>query len=114
LIYWRQALDALEGNRELLGELVDIYREECPKLRAEIAASLQSGDLPRLRRAAHTLKGALGHLAAADAAQLAQQIEDQARHGSADAIHVLWPRLETQLDEINPALAAFPQAKAIK
>jgi HPt (histidine-containing phosphotransfer) domain-containing protein len=113
-INWRQALDAIDGNRELLGELIDIFRGECPKLRAEIAASLQSGDLPGLRRAAHTLKGALGHLGAASAVQLAQQIEDHARGASADAIHRLWPRLQTQLDEINQALSHFPQVEAIK
>jgi two-component system, sensor histidine kinase and response regulator len=113
-INWQQALDAIDGNRELLGELIDIFREECPKLRAEIAASLQSGNLPGLRRAAHTLKGALGHLGAAGAVQLAQQIEDHARRASADAIHPLWPLLQTQLDEINQALDQFHQPETIK
>jgi len=113
-IDWQQALDAIEGNRELLGELIGIFREECPKLRSEIATSLQSGDLPGLRRAAHTLKGALGHLAAGNGVQLAQQIEDHARRGSAEAIHPLWPLLQTQLDEINQALSHFPQVEAIK
>jgi PAS domain S-box-containing protein len=113
-IDWQQALGAIEGNRELLGELIDIFREECPKLRAEIESSLQSGDLPGLRRAAHTLKGALSHLAAASAVQLAQQIEDHARRENAAAVHPLWPLLQTQLDEINRALDDFPQVEAIK
>jgi HPt (histidine-containing phosphotransfer) domain-containing protein len=113
LIDWQQALDAIDGNRELLAELIQIYREECPKLRGEIAASLQSGDMPGLRRAAHTLKGALGHLAAAGTAQLAQQVEDHARRDNATAIHPLWPLLQTQLDEINEALDHFSQPEAI-
>ena len=30
------ALESVDGNRQLLAELVEIFREECPKLRAEI------------------------------------------------------------------------------
>lgn len=113
LIDWQQALDALDGNRELLSELIEIYREECPKLRAEIAVSLESADMPGLRRAAHTLKGALGHLAAANGLQLAQQIEDHVRCNDATAIHPLWPLLQTQLDEIDQALGHFSYPEAI-
>jgi CheY-like chemotaxis protein len=104
---WPQALESLDGNRQLLGELIDIYREECPKLRAEIETALAAGDLPSLRRAAHTLKGALSHLAAGRALKLAQQVEDRARDQNLTAAGALWPRLRSELDQLNPLLDEF-------
>ncbi|HZZ28100.1 MAG TPA: response regulator [Pirellulales bacterium] len=106
-INWRQALESLDGNRQLLGELIDIFREECPKLRGEIGTAIDAGDLPGLRRAAHTLKGALGHLAAGSAQQLAQQVEDLARGQNLQGAIILWPRLQAELDQLTPALAEF-------
>jgi two-component system, sensor histidine kinase and response regulator len=104
---WDQALSALQGDRKLLAELIEIFREECPKLRDEIAAAIESGDAKTLQRAAHTLKGSLGHLAAADAHLLAEQIEIHARRGELAAAAALWNKLIAELDEMNPILAAF-------
>jgi HPt (histidine-containing phosphotransfer) domain-containing protein len=106
-IDWPQALETLDGNRELLVELIDIFREECPKLRAEIETAFAAGDLPGLRRSAHTLKGALAHLAAGPARELAQQVEDYARQQNLASASALWPQLQSELDQLNPVLDEF-------
>ena len=49
-------MEAVDGNRQLLLELIDIFHEECPKLRQEIGAAIAAVDLPGLRRAVHTLR----------------------------------------------------------
>ena len=113
-INWQLALEAVDGNRQLLGELVEIFREECPKLRAEIAAAIQASDLPLLRRSAHTLKGALAHLAAASAVTVAQEIEDHARHQCLEPAAALWPRLQGQLDQIDIVLVEFSLEESIR
>jgi CheY-like chemotaxis protein len=104
---WDQALAALHGDRKLLGELIEIFREECPKWREEIAAALESGDAKALQRAIHTLKGSLGHLAAAEAHRLAQQLEILAKEGNLRAADADWQKLQLRLDELAPTLAAF-------
>jgi two-component system, sensor histidine kinase and response regulator len=104
---WDQALAALQGDRKLLGELIEIFREECPKLRSEIAAAIQAGDARLLQRAAHTLKGSLGHLAAAEAHRLAEQIEIHAKQGEFSTAEALWPKLQIELDRFEPTLAEF-------
>ncbi len=106
-IDWPQALEALDGNRQLLGELIDIFREECPKLRTEIQTAIAGGDLASLRRAAHTLKGALGHLAASNTQELAQQMEDLARRQNLAGATSLWPKLQVELDRLMPELGEF-------
>ena len=107
----QQALDALDGNRQLLGELIEIFREECPKLRAEIEKSLAAGDLPVLRRAAHTLKGVLAHLAAGRARDLAEQMEERARQQQLQAAGELWPGLQAELDRLGPMLDEFASSR---
>ncbi|HEY2826029.1 MAG TPA: response regulator, partial [Pirellulales bacterium] len=104
---WRQALETLDGNRQLLNELIEIFREECPKLRGEIEVSIATGDLPTLRRAAHTLKGALAHLAAGRARAVAERMEDRAREQNLRAASEIWPRLQAELDELRPLLDEF-------
>lgn len=107
IIDWRKALDSLDGNRQLLGELVTIFKEECPKWRREIEASLAAGDATVLRRAAHTLKGSLAHLAAERGRVMAEQIELKAREQNLQAAHELWPRLQAELDKLEPILDEF-------
>src|SRR5262249_28744084 len=93
---WEQALEALDGNRPLLIELIDIFREECPKLEAEIASAIEGNDVSRLRRAAHTMKGSLLHLAAMNAVAVAERMEAYARQQNFDSAAVLWPELRRE------------------
>jgi HPt (histidine-containing phosphotransfer) domain-containing protein len=104
---WDQALAALHGDRQLLAELVVIFREECPKLRDQIAAAVESKDAKTLQRAAHTLKGSLSHLAAAKAHGLAEQIEIHAKQGDLAAAESFWDKLQRELDDLDPTLAEF-------
>jgi two-component system, sensor histidine kinase and response regulator len=106
-IDWAKAMESVDGNRQLLVELIDIFREECPKLRQDIATAMAANDCAGMRRAAHTLRGALGHLAAADAVVLAQQLEDHAKQQQLSEAAAVWPRLETELDGLAPALEEF-------
>ncbi len=105
----QQALETLDGNRQLLVELVAIFQEECPKLRAQIETALAAQDLPTLRRAAHTLKSSLAHLSAEAGRATAEKMELSARQQNLQAASELWPRLQTQLDQLNPILKEFTQ-----
>lgn len=106
-IDWPEALRTVDGDRNLLEELIGIFQEECPKCRTEIAAALETKDAPRLRRAAHTLKGSLGHLAAESARQLAQYMEDRAQENDLAAAAAILPRLQIELDRLTPEMVEF-------
>jgi two-component system sensor histidine kinase/response regulator len=104
---WQQALDALDGNRPLLIELIDIFREECPKLENEISSAIEGNDLQRLRRGAHTMKGSLLHLGATSAVGVAERMEAYARQQNFDSAAALWPDLQRELDRVRPQLLEF-------
>ncbi|MCC7086964.1 MAG: response regulator [Pirellulales bacterium] len=104
---WDEALSALHGDRKLLAELIDIFREECPKLCREMTTAIELQDTRTVQRTAHTLKGSLGHLAAAEAHGLAEQIEAHAKRGNLGDAEQLWLKLRAKLDELDPILVEF-------
>jgi len=69
------ALERVDGDELLLSELIAIFFEEYPKFAARLTQSLSQKDFAGLREAAHSLKGSLGYLGAADGEALAFSLE---------------------------------------
>lgn len=99
----RQTLLERVGNdRELLGILVDVLREDGPARIAELRDALTACDLPTARRAAHTLKGTAGNLAALQLSEVARRIEHAAATNDSSASLAALEALESSF---NQALA---------
>ncbi len=58
------ALHQMEGNEELLGEIVQLFLDDLPRRMNDVNDAVLAGDAAQLKGAAHTLKGAIGYLAA--------------------------------------------------
>lgn len=99
-----EALARVDGDRELLAELVDVLGQESPALLDEIRRSAAGGDAPSLQRAAHKLRGSVLNFGAHEAAEAAQTLETLGRAGTlADAgEHVT--RLEHEYHRLMSAL----------
>jgi HPt (histidine-containing phosphotransfer) domain-containing protein len=69
------ALERLQGDEELLCELVQIFLTETPKQLASLAHAVETGDLEKIENTAHTLKSELGYLGLPAAAQKAGDLE---------------------------------------
>jgi len=68
-------LSRVEGDRNLLRDLVDAFLGEAPQLLREIKRAVKCGDCDKLFTAAHTLKGAASILEAQKASQTAEKLE---------------------------------------
>ena len=101
---WSAALEAVQGDRELLQDLVAIFLEECPRLIEQIRQSLAQGDAAQLRRAAHTLAGSFRHFAAAAAAEQAQRLASLGKDGDLTAAPELFAGLEAETERLLSAL----------
>lgn len=75
------ALGHAGGDRELLYEVLDVFVEESAGWLAELERAAADKDGERLRRAAHTVKGAASNCGAADATALASAVERLAAAG---------------------------------
>ncbi|MEO7190908.1 MAG: Hpt domain-containing protein [Vicinamibacterales bacterium] len=95
-----EALDRVEGDRELLLELVDIFREDLPRAVQEIEEAVAEGDARRLNRGAHTLRGSLTSFAAASASAITLRLESAGRDG-------ILSQAAADLAELRQALSAL-------
>jgi CheY-like chemotaxis protein len=101
------AMDRVDGDRELLQELIDIFLAECPKWLTDIHTAIGQGDAKTLRRAAHTVKGSAGAFGAAAVFSSAQRLETMGDH--ADLAHAADEAagLTILLDKLKAELAAY-------
>ena len=73
----------LDGDEELLAQLLALLREELPAQRAQLAAAAAAGDAPRLRTVAHAIKGSVMNFGAVPLVRALQAIESVAAGGDA-------------------------------
>ncbi|MBP3954499.1 response regulator [Gemmata sp. G18] len=101
------ALRCMAGDEDLLREIAGLFVRECPRQLGELRAALGAGDAPGVRRAAHTIKGAVGNFGAKGAVELANRIEALAKTGALDEAHGLVPGLEQQLGSVTAELTVW-------
>jgi CheY-like chemotaxis protein/HPt (histidine-containing phosphotransfer) domain-containing protein len=104
---WSVALDAVQGDRELLKEIVAAFLEEYPGLLAEIRRTIDRGDAPGLRMAAHRLKGSMRYFAATRAFDNAYILETKGRENDLADTAAPLAVLEGEIDRLAPILTAF-------
>ena len=73
-------LKNLDGDKELLAEMIALFLEEMPQLLASLNAANNNSDLLELGNIAHAIKGSVSCFCANEAIKLASGLERAARH----------------------------------
>ncbi len=107
VIDWNQALEGIDGDRQLLADVIGAFLETLPNSVAAITAALQSQQGVPLQRAAHSLKGELLAIGATAAAESARQLEELGRQSSLGEAGTVFTKLQQQLTAIQEPLATF-------
>ncbi|MCP4251757.1 MAG: response regulator, partial [bacterium] len=105
-----EALQRVEGNLELLGEMVGLFVDEYPVVADAIEAGLADGDLEAVASAAHRVKGNLATFAAREAAGAAAQLEAIARAGDPHAAAGAWAHFLEVFSRVESELTALRAA----
>jgi HPt (histidine-containing phosphotransfer) domain-containing protein len=93
------------GKQERLQKLVEVFLGESTTLLSDIRTALNRGDGSTVRRAAHSLKGAVAIFGAATATAAVQRLESLGESGNlVDAFSAL-DALEGELERLKPALS---------
>ncbi len=103
----RAVLEAVDGDGELLRELVGLFHADGPLLQEEMRSALAECDAPRLARAAHKLAGAVSNFHARRARSASRRLEELARTGKLDDAGATLAELEAALAALHPALDAL-------
>jgi len=92
-----KALGRVDGDESLLRELVGIFLDESAKQLASLEQAISTGNLKEIERTAHSLKGELGYLGLAGAAQKAKDMEHMGREGTLQAVAMLFPKFHAEI-----------------
>jgi PAS domain S-box-containing protein len=97
-------LERVEGDQELLAEMIQIFKEEAPELMHAMHEALQSGDMTMLERSAHSLKGAAGNLSSKITANAALKLEQDAKNNDLRSAKESLAEVERIMKLLLPAL----------
>lgn len=101
----RQAvLDRFGGDVALLRQIADLFGSSSTGWLAEIREAHTAGDLPRIKRVAHTLKGSAGNFLATPAADAARHVQQFAANGDAAALTHAIAHLEAEVARLLASL----------
>ena len=101
------AMERVDGDRELLVEILGLFQEQAGSTQADIQSALTKRDGPALERAAHSLKGSAGNISALEVQDVALDLEHTGRDGHWTDAEAAWKTLEKALPRLTTALAAF-------
>ena len=107
---YHELLALMEGDQELLQELIEVFLEDAPQRIAAVRSALAARDAELLYKAVHTLKGSAGNFGAPEVVGHALQLEAHARAGDIDSALIEFGFLEAQMDQLVGELAAARQA----
>jgi HPt (histidine-containing phosphotransfer) domain-containing protein len=102
-----QLLERIDGDRTLLGELVDLFREDYPNSLRAVQEAIDTQDSDSLRSTSHALKGALANLSAIQASTLAAELEVIGKSPNLTQAQATLDRLSHELVNVKRALEAI-------
>ena len=76
-------MDRVGGDPALLAEVVELLREDVPKLLTQLRVAIRSRDLPAAARTAHTLKGEISNFTKTGAYLATVELLEASRNGDA-------------------------------
>jgi len=107
LIDWEEAMEGVQGDHEIFRQIVQVFLEESEQLMRELAACSEQNDTAGIKRAAHSLKGAVLCIAAQPSVEIAVQIEECASQGDLSAVQSHISTMQKHLVCIRSSLARY-------
>jgi HPt (histidine-containing phosphotransfer) domain-containing protein len=104
-----ELLSRLEGDEQLLRELIDAFLDESGTLMQQVSEAVTSQDAGGLERAAHKLKGTVSIFGSRAATQAALVLETMGRERDLRHAEEALPRLKEQMEALEKALAELRQ-----
>jgi signal transduction histidine kinase/DNA-binding response OmpR family regulator/HPt (histidine-containing phosphotransfer) domain-containing protein len=104
---WLERLRRTVGNDpEVLGELIDSFLTDAPRLLADLRRSVEQGDTAGVRLAAHSLKANGAEFGAKAFAEVCKQLEAAGKAGMLEEADRLLKQAETEYERVHAGLVA--------
>ncbi|HDD44396.1 MAG TPA: Hpt domain-containing protein [Candidatus Desulfofervidus auxilii] len=96
-----KVMEMVEGDKELLKELLNLFFSDYPEKLAKIHHALEKNDAKTVYETAHSLKGACGNLGLSRAYNLSLEIEKMCKEGKLERVEEAYKKLVKELDEFK-------------
>lgn len=106
-IDWEQALSGIDGDHELLADVINVFLEALPDTLHSIETSLFELRTKDVERVAHSLKGELLALGASSVATLARDLEKAGRENNFATAKQVFVTLQQQVLGLREPLIDF-------
>src|SRR6266478_1204172 len=100
----QELLTRVENDRELLRDLLTIFKEDFPRQLLTLREAVEAKDGDLVATAAHTLRGMLSNLAASQAAATAARLEQMGRKNETLGFQEAFVVFQNDVDKLLPQL----------
>ncbi|HEY6351843.1 MAG TPA: Hpt domain-containing protein [Candidatus Angelobacter sp.] len=101
----------LDGDIELLRDLLQIFSEESPMLLKKIGAAIQHGSFEDVRKLSHKLKGSALQFSGSRMASLAASLEQMGIRQSLEGAAGIFSDLEQEVANLQRSLQSLADGK---
>ena len=105
-INFPELMERVENDRDLLNDLLEMFRDEFPRQRQLLEDAVKSEDMKQIYATGHTLKGILANLAMSRAARAAAEIEQAGKENNIVGIKTAIVALDEEAADIFAELNA--------
>lgn len=102
-----ELLARVDNDRDLLCELIGIFKEEFPRLLQELQQSVAGEDVKKVVATSHALKGMLSGLSVTRAAAMASRLEQMGRAGKTPGLTDALTLFEREVADLLPELDGY-------
>jgi CheY-like chemotaxis protein/HPt (histidine-containing phosphotransfer) domain-containing protein len=110
VIDWHEALNRMDGDAEVLDQLLRIFLIDSTNMMRRLEDARESGEAAQLERAAHGLKGASGTISARHVEVLARNVEELARAGRMNEARDVFDDLRREMQRLVHVLESLPSS----
>jgi signal transduction histidine kinase/CheY-like chemotaxis protein/HPt (histidine-containing phosphotransfer) domain-containing protein len=104
LVDKEDAIERVNGDMELLKEIVELFIDTCPRLLSEVNTAISKGDNKTLEREAHTIKSVIGNFSKHHAYNAALKLERMGASGELSKAEETYKELEEEIERLTPEL----------
>ncbi len=96
-----KALDMVDGDKEFLKELVELFKKDYTEKLEEISSAIQKKDFKTIDEVAHSLKGASGNLGLMRIYELSFEIEKMGKEAKLEGVEKIYEELKKELNRFK-------------
>ncbi|MCD6129423.1 MAG: Hpt domain-containing protein [Deltaproteobacteria bacterium] len=96
-----KALEMVDGDKEFLKELVELFKKDCSEKLEEISSAIQKKDFKTIDEVAHSLKGASGNLGLMRIYELSFEIEKMGKETKSEGIEEIYEQLKEEFNNFK-------------